>query len=147
MGKSDPLIGDALQTILERDGFIRSLPDEGPAGTPPGGGPAPIETDPAIVTELIEHSQASIAALKRDIQTMSGSALLDFILADIQELKRILFDPRSHQVFMSAMEATWWLTSSCRRGWARRTRPTRSRSPSPTTSRRRWGWRSWTSRT
>ena len=37
------------------------------------------------------------------------SALLDFILADIQELKRILFDPHSHQVFMWAMEATWWL--------------------------------------
>ena len=27
----------------------------------------------------------------------------------MSELKRILFDPRSHQVFMSAMEATWWL--------------------------------------
>jgi pyruvate,water dikinase len=47
--------------------------------------------------------------LKRDIRTKSGSALLDFILADIQELKRILFDPHSHQVFMSAMEATSWL--------------------------------------
>src|SRR5205823_14953748 len=48
-------------------------------------------------------------ALKRDIRTKSGSALLDFILADLQELKRILFDPQSHQVFMAAMEATWWL--------------------------------------
>ena len=47
--------------------------------------------------------------MKRDIQTLSGSALLDFILADIQELRRILFDPRSHQVFMGAMEAAWWL--------------------------------------
>src|SRR5256885_1601501 len=63
----------------------------------------------AIVAELIARSQASIAALKRDIQTKSGSALLDFILADLQELKRILFDPQSHQVFMAAMEATWWL--------------------------------------
>ena len=27
LGRSDPLIGDALQTILERDGFIRPLPD------------------------------------------------------------------------------------------------------------------------
>src|SRR4029078_7974141 len=36
-------------------------------------------------------------------------ALLDFIREDIQELKRILFDPRSHQVFMGAMEAAWWL--------------------------------------
>ena len=37
MGKSDPLITDAVQTVLERDGFVRSLPDEGPAWTPPGG--------------------------------------------------------------------------------------------------------------
>jgi pyruvate,water dikinase len=110
MGRGDPLIGDALRTLLERGDFIRPVPDEGPAWTPPGGGaPAPIETDPAIVTELIEHSQASIAAVKRDIRTRSGSALLDFILTDIQELRRILFDPRSHQVFMAAMEATWWL--------------------------------------
>ena len=47
--------------------------------------------------------------MKRDIRTKSGSALLDFIIADIPELKRILFDPRSHQVFMGAMEASWWL--------------------------------------
>ena len=109
LGKGDPLIRDALQTILERDDFIPSLPDEGPGGPPAGDAPAPIETDPAIVTELIGRSQASIAALKRDIRTKSGPALLDFILADIQELKRILFDPQSHQVFMGAMEATWWL--------------------------------------
>ena len=69
LGKGDPLIGDALQTILERGAFIRSLPDEGPVRAPPRGGdaPAPIETDPAIVTALIERSQASLAALKRDI--------------------------------------------------------------------------------
>jgi rifampicin phosphotransferase len=109
MGRGDPLIRDALQTILDRGDFIRSLPDEGPAGAPASGAPAPIETDPAIVAELIGRSQASIAAVKRDIRTKSGSALLDFILADFQELRRILFDPRSHQVFMSAMEAAWWL--------------------------------------
>ena len=108
-GKSDPLMGDALQAILERGDFIPSLPDEGSGGAPPAGAPAQIETDPAIVTELIERNQASIATLKHDIQTKSGSALLDFILEDIQELRRLLFDRRSHQVFMSAMEATWWL--------------------------------------
>jgi rifampicin phosphotransferase len=114
IGRSDPLMGDALQTILQRGDFILLLPDEGsggtPAGgTPAGGPPAPIETDPTIVAELIGANQASVAALKRDIRTKSGSALVDFILADIQELKRILFDPRSHQVFMGAMEASWWL--------------------------------------
>jgi rifampicin phosphotransferase len=109
LGRSDPLIRDALETILDRGDFIPSLPDEGPVGAPAGDAPPPIETDPAIVTELIGRTQASIATLKRDIRTKVGSALLDFILADIQELKRILFDPRSHQVFMSAMEAAWWL--------------------------------------
>jgi pyruvate,water dikinase len=114
VGRGDPLVRDALETILERGDFIRSLPDKGPGGAPAGGAPAggapaPIETDPAIVAELIGRTQASIAALQRDIRTKSGSELLDFILADIQELRRILFDPQSHQVIMAGMEATWWI--------------------------------------
>jgi phosphoenolpyruvate synthase/pyruvate phosphate dikinase len=109
LGRSDPLIRDALQTILERGDFIRSLPDEAPGGATAGDAPAPIETDPAIVAELIGRSQASIAALKRDIRTKSGSTLLDFIAADIQELKRILLDPQNVQVIMAAMATTWWL--------------------------------------
>ena len=109
LGRSDPLIGDALQTVLERDNFIPTLPDRGSGVGTSGSAPAPIETGQAVVAELIERSEASIAALKADIQTKSGPALLDFILADIAELKRALFDPQSHQVFTSAMEATHWL--------------------------------------
>ncbi|MDQ7909732.1 rifamycin-inactivating phosphotransferase [Phytohabitans sp. ZYX-F-186] len=109
MERSDPLTVDAVRTVLDRDGFVRPLPDEGPPGPLPGGAPVAIETDPAIVTELITQSEASVAAAERDIRTKSGAALLDFIQADIQELRRILFDRRSHQVFKSAMEATWWL--------------------------------------
>jgi phosphoenolpyruvate synthase/pyruvate phosphate dikinase len=109
MGRGDPLIRDALEMILERDDFIPSLPDEDHSGAPSGTAPSPVETDPAIVEELMRRTQASIAALQRGIRTKSGPTLIDFILADIQELRRILFDPRSHEVFMSAMEATWWL--------------------------------------
>ena len=109
-GRADPLSGDALRSIVDRSGFLPSLPDEEPAGPPPArAAQAPIETDPAIVTDLIARNQESIAALKCDIRSKSGPALLDFILEDIHELKRILFDPQSHRVFMSAMEATWWL--------------------------------------
>jgi phosphoenolpyruvate synthase/pyruvate phosphate dikinase len=111
LGRSDPLIGDALRTVLERDGFIQPVPDEGPAaGAPPASdAPPPPEIGPAAVTELMERSQASIAALKRDIRTTSGPALLDFIQADIRERTRALSDPRRFQVIMAGQEAAWWL--------------------------------------
>jgi pyruvate,water dikinase len=109
MEKSDPLIGDAVRTVLDRGDFIPSLPDAEPAWTPPSSGEAPLDPDPAIVEELIARTQASIAALERHIRDRSGPALLDFILADIPELKRILFDPRSRRVIMTGMEAAWWL--------------------------------------
>ena len=109
LGSSDPLIRDALETVIDRGDFIPPLPDEEPGWAPPGAGSTAVETDPAIVDELIARSQASIATLKRDILTKSGTALLDFILADIQELKRVQFDPRSMQVIMAGMEAARWL--------------------------------------
>jgi pyruvate,water dikinase len=109
MGRGDPLIRDALETTLDRGDFIPLLPDQGPAGPPVGGAPDPIETDPAIVTDLIERSQASIATLQRDIRTKSGPALLDFLLAAFEEHKRVLGDPLSMQAIMAGMEATWWL--------------------------------------
>ncbi|MBV9579368.1 MAG: phosphoenolpyruvate synthase [Chloroflexi bacterium] len=110
MGQADPLMGDALQTVIQRTDFIPPLTDEAPVAATAAGPPAPpIETDPAIVDELIRRSEASVATLKRDIRAHSGSALLDFILADLQELKRVLFDPQSLQVIMAGMEASWWL--------------------------------------
>ena len=111
--KSDPLIGDALQTIVDRGDFLPTAP-ETTSGIPTGAPPPlpPIETDPAIVDELIAESEGSIATLKRDIRTKSGLALLDFILSDFEELRRILSNPRSFQVFMSAMEAAWWLNDT-----------------------------------
>ena len=112
--RTDPLTADALDTILERDGFIRSGEDDGaPAPSGPGrpstAGEPPLDTDPAIVDELIAATKASIASLEREIATKSGSEALDFIHADIAELRRVLFDPRSHRVFMAAIEASWWL--------------------------------------
>ncbi|MFD8778936.1 rifamycin-inactivating phosphotransferase [Streptomyces sp. NPDC059916] len=117
MGKGDPLIRHALETVLDRDGFVPSLPDAGPGGRPAGGpggrpagsAPAPIETDPAVVAELIERSRVSIAALERDIRTKTGPALFDFLLEAFEEHKRVLSDPLSIQAIMAGMEATWWL--------------------------------------
>ncbi|MFF1449706.1 rifamycin-inactivating phosphotransferase [Streptomyces sp. NPDC058274] len=111
MGKGDPLFRDALETVLDRDDFVPSLPDAGPGpgGPPVGGAPAPVGADPAIVTELIERSRASIAALGRDIRNKTGPALFDFLLEAFEEHKRVLGDPLNLKAIMAGMEATWWL--------------------------------------
>src|SRR3954469_12250394 len=57
--RSDPLIGDALQSVVDRGHLPPPVPDEHPGRAPAGGPPAPIDTDPAIVRELIEDSRAS----------------------------------------------------------------------------------------
>ncbi|WP_245899606.1 rifamycin-inactivating phosphotransferase [Nonomuraea indica] len=116
VGRSDPLTRDALETVLDRDGFVPTLPDPDPdPGEPrPSGTPAPIATDPAIVTELVERSRSSIAALRRDIRAKRGPALFDFLLEAFQEHKRVLSDPLSMQAIMAGMEATWWLNDRLR---------------------------------
>ncbi|WP_329151714.1 phosphoenolpyruvate synthase [Streptomyces anulatus] len=109
LGKGDPLVRDALETVLGQGGFVPSIPDAAPDGPPPTGAPAPIETDPAVVTELIERSRTSIAALERDIRAKEGPALFDFLLEAFEEHKRVLGDPLSMQAIMAGMDATWWL--------------------------------------
>ncbi|MFF1699683.1 rifamycin-inactivating phosphotransferase [Streptomyces sp. NPDC058257] len=109
IGRSDPLIRDALETVIDRGDFVPSLPDAGPGGPPVRGASAPVETDPAVVTELIERSQKSVAALERDIRTKRGPELFDFLIEAFDEHKRVLGDPLNMQAIMAGMEATWWL--------------------------------------
>jgi phosphoenolpyruvate synthase/pyruvate phosphate dikinase len=107
LGQWDPLTKDALTTILDR-GFV---PPSGQAA-PPGGvfAPAtPIENDPAIVAALIERNQASLAAMRHAIKSLSGPALFDFILEDLQELKQHLFDAQSSAAIRAAMDASAWI--------------------------------------
>ncbi|MDQ0914859.1 phosphoenolpyruvate synthase [Paenibacillus sp. V4I5] len=108
---SDPLIKGALMTIIERD-FIKLLPNDQTAAIPGRSNTdmlAQIENNPNIVSDLIKSNHASVEELKQNIQTKSGSDLLDFILEDIQQLKKILFDPQSTAVFMAAINASLWI--------------------------------------
>ena len=120
MGQGDPLIKDALVTIVERGDFIKSLPDDNKEQAPgksnraisTAGFRTQLENDPAIASDLIQRSQTSIEELKENIQTKSGPDLFDFILEDIQQLQKVLFDPQSHTVIMAAMDAASWLNES-----------------------------------
>jgi rifampicin phosphotransferase len=117
MGQHDPLMKDALMTIIERGDFIKNLPNDkeeqdnlkSSKSVPSVGSEAQIENHPRIVSDLIRKSQTSIEELKQNIQGKSGTVLIDFILEDIQELKRILFDPQSSAVFMAAINASHWI--------------------------------------
>jgi pyruvate,water dikinase len=113
MGQHDPLIKDALMTVIERD-FIKSSPHDESAGksnkdTSPAAPRAQIENDLTIVFDLIKNSQASIEELKRNIQTKSGSNLFDFILNDLEQLKKTLIDPQSIRVVMATVDASAWI--------------------------------------
>ncbi|PHB39285.1 phosphoenolpyruvate synthase [Bacillus wiedmannii] len=114
IGNSEPLIKDALTTVVERDDFITLLRDDekeksvGKSG-PPASSQPQVENNPAIVTDLIKRNQASIEELKRNMQTKSGVDVLDFILEDIQQLKKILFHPQSMAVIMAGMDASTWI--------------------------------------
>jgi pyruvate,water dikinase len=108
LGKSDPLIKDALQTIIDRD-FIPLVPGAPDAGPPVKEWSAPIETDPAIVDELIANGRASIEHLTREIRAKSGTDVFDFIATDMEDRKRVAFDPRGMQVIMAGMTSSWWL--------------------------------------
>lgn len=113
MGQHDPLMKDALMNIIERD-FIKSVPSDkeeqgGGKSVISGNSGLQIENDPTIVSDLIKSTQRSIEELKQNIQRKSGSDLFDFILEDIEELKKILFDPQSTAVFMTAINASSWI--------------------------------------
>src|SRR5438552_6075645 len=120
MGKGDPRMKDALMTIIERGGFIQSLPDDKQEKTPGKSNQGPSladyktlnEYDPAIVSDLIKRSETSIEELKQNIQTKSGPDLMDFILEDIQQLKKSLSGPQGFGVIMTAMNASSWINEN-----------------------------------
>jgi phosphoenolpyruvate synthase/pyruvate phosphate dikinase len=117
LGKSDPLVKDALTTILERGDFIKSVPDneqiadpgKSKQGIPPSVFNTQVENDPAIVADLISSNQTSVTTLKQNIQTKSGPGLFDFILEDVKQSKKMLFDPGSIGIIMIAIDAAAWI--------------------------------------
>ncbi|MBM7869748.1 pyruvate,water dikinase [Clostridium pascui] len=116
MGQHDPLMKDALMTVIERD-FINILPNDkeeqsnlrSNKSVSSADSKPQVENGPTIVSDLIKSTEKSIEELKQNIQRKSGAALFDFILEDIEELKKILFNPQSTAVFMTAINASLWV--------------------------------------
>lgn len=117
MEQHDPLIKDALMTIVERGDFIKSLPDDkkelvtvkSTKGMPSAAILAQVGDDHTIVADLIKENELSVAALKQDIRTKTGTDLFDFILEDIQQSKQMIFHPQHMGVIIAAMNASAWI--------------------------------------
>ncbi|MBC2283800.1 phosphoenolpyruvate synthase [Listeria booriae] len=109
IGQSDPLMKDAIKTIVAREGFIETNTTEEARPIPTPSADKPIENIPEIATSLIANNEASLAKLKQTIQTKSGAAVFDLILEDIPEFKRVLFNADNLRVLLSAMNAATWL--------------------------------------
>lgn len=119
LGRFDPLVKDALRTIVERSDFAPMFPHDnkeqpdssGETKSNPTTPPyqALNDYDPAVVDELIRRSESALADLKRQIQHHSGVALLDFVMDDIQRLRKRIADPLNMGVIMTAMNAAVWI--------------------------------------
>lgn len=117
LGHSDPLIKDALITIIERGDFIKTDPNDksepSPIKSHKGMSSADILAEagdnPAIVAELIKHSETSIAALKQNIQTRSGLEVFDCIQEDLQQRKQHSTALKHLNVIMAPIHASAWV--------------------------------------
>lgn len=117
LGHSDPLIKDALITIIERGDFIKSDPNDksepGPVKSHKGMSSADIleeaGNDPAIVADLIKSSETSLSALKQNIQTKSKLDVFDCILEDLQQRRQRASDLKNLSVIMAAIHASAWI--------------------------------------
>lgn len=125
MGQGDPLMKNALENIVERGDFIKTLPEglPAPSQSPSQGAShiekveqsdmlAQIENDPNLVAGLIKASQDALKELKQRIQTKTGLELVDFIVEDIQAMKKNLHNPKSLAVIMAAMNASSWVNEN-----------------------------------
>lgn len=112
-GKADPLFTNALQTVLEREDFLKRPTVEQqtsrPVHKPALSDAPPIADDPSVPAQLISMSEASLEELKKTIATKSGTGLFTFIRQDIAELQRVAFHPQSMAAIKAAMDATTWL--------------------------------------
>ncbi|WDF78022.1 phosphoenolpyruvate synthase [Mucilaginibacter sp. KACC 22773] len=123
MGEHDPLIKDAVVTIVERGDFIKPAQNnkekqprvKSSAGKSFADIQAQIKNDPAIVVDLIKSNQLSVNELKDNIQTKSGAGLFDFILEDGQQSKKNLFVPQNMSAIMASVDASSWINENIKK--------------------------------
>jgi phosphoenolpyruvate synthase/pyruvate phosphate dikinase len=115
LGHSDPLIKDALMTIIDR-GFVKENADsrmlgqvKGHQGMSAADILAEAGNDPEIVTDLIRSSERSISVLKDNIQHKTGLDAFNCILNDMQQRRQLASELKNLNVIMAGIHASAWI--------------------------------------
>jgi len=118
MGKIDPLMHNALKSLMKRKAFMKSL-SHGKRFFSMGVGyfswALPVQAikiyrrnDAAIVQTLMSQNEASMRELRQRIAKLSGDELFAFILEAQEQLKAAMVDPRSMGVvYVGVYVANW----------------------------------------
>ncbi len=117
IGKNDILMGNALQNILQRKSFIKSLPHGKGTLSQNSEGMSGVlkavniyrKNDMAIVEDLIARNELLIENMAQRISNVTGDALFEFILQDTEELKNAFVDPTNVGVFTVWFYASDWI--------------------------------------
>ncbi|TEB10678.1 Phosphoenolpyruvate synthase [Pelotomaculum sp. FP] len=122
MGKSDPLIKNAILSLIQRKDFIASLPrgKRSISMRTEGLSWAMLvqalriyrKNDPAVVQDLIACNEASIRDLRQRIANVSGEALFAFIVQDRKQLKEIMYDPRGFGAIIVGALVSGWINKN-----------------------------------
>jgi len=121
-GKIDPLMDNALKSLMKRKTFTKSLAP-GKRAFSMGSGyfswALPVQfvkiyrsNDAAIVQTLMSRNEASIRDLRQKIANLSGNELFAFIIETYKQLKEAMYDPQGMAAIYVGVYAVSWLNKN-----------------------------------
>ncbi|WP_132012267.1 phosphoenolpyruvate synthase [Hydrogenispora ethanolica] len=118
-GKADPAMLNAIESLMERQEFRRSLArgrryirmgTEGMTwDLPVQALKVYLQNDTGVIDELVSQNELSLQKLRQAIVKRSGTALFPFILEDLEQFKKIMYDPRGMGVILVGLYAANWI--------------------------------------
>ncbi|RYF99516.1 MAG: phosphoenolpyruvate synthase, partial [Chitinophagaceae bacterium] len=107
IGKSEILMSDALRRFIDK--HDRGTAAQSATTPPPVNFDAVLENDPSVIDDLIRQNEISLALLKDNIKNQKGTELIDFILQDILQRKKDIFDSKNMAALTTSMNTAAWI--------------------------------------
>ncbi|WP_104371663.1 phosphoenolpyruvate synthase [Desulfocucumis palustris] len=123
MGKIDPLVLNALKSLMKRKAFMKSLARSGKGFFSMGTGyfswALVIQAikiyrgnDGSLVQTLMSQNEEYIRDLQQRIANLSGEKLFAFIIEELKRLKEAMYDPKSMGVVYAGSLALSWINKN-----------------------------------